>query len=123
RVFFTGDLFRRDQDGYLYYVCRKDDVFARSLFKVNPREIERYILTHEAVAEVAVVPVADETTGHVPKACVVLRPGAQLGAEELIQYCANYLDWHMVPTQVAFFDELPRTLSGKTSARELASSS
>ncbi|ADO73038.1 class I adenylate-forming enzyme family protein [Stigmatella aurantiaca] len=117
RVLFTGDLFRTDQDGYLYYVCRKDDVFSRGGFKVNPREIEAHLLTHEAVAEVAVVPVADEAAGHVPKACVVLRAGAALSAEEVMQYCAASLDWHMVPTRVAFLDALPRTLSGKTSKR------
>lgn len=117
RVLFTGDLFRTDADGYLYYVCRKDDVFSRGGFKVNPREIEALILTHEAVAEVVVVPVEEEAVGHVPRAHAVLRAGATLSAEALIQYCAASLDWHMVPTSVVFTDALPRTLTGKTSKR------
>jgi acyl-CoA synthetase (AMP-forming)/AMP-acid ligase II len=117
RVLFTGDLFRTDAEGYLYYVCRKDDVFSRGGFKVNPREIETVLLTHEAVAEAVVVPVADEAMGQVPRAHVVLRAGATLSAGALIQHCAASLDWHMVPTSVVFTDALPRTLTGKTSKR------
>lgn len=119
RVFFTGDLFRTDDDGYLYYVARKDDVFARNLFKVNPREIEHLLMSHHAVSEAAVIPVPDESAGHVPKALVVIERNAATTATELIEYCSKHLDWHMVPVFVEFVVELPRTLSGKTAVRAL----
>ncbi|WP_234633792.1 class I adenylate-forming enzyme family protein [Agrobacterium vitis] len=120
RVFFTGDLFRTDDNGYLYYVARKDDVFARNLFKVNPREIERLLMLHEAVSEAAVIPVPDDSAGHVPKALIVIKSNTGVTATELIDYCSKHLDWHMVPVFVEFVDELPRTLSGKTAVRALS---
>jgi acyl-CoA synthetase (AMP-forming)/AMP-acid ligase II len=119
RVFFTGDIFKRDADGFLYFVSRKDEVFARNLFKVNPREIEQVLLAHEAVAEAVVIPVPDEVAGNVPKACVVVRDGHVATADELIRHCAARLDWHMVPTVVAFHDSFHRTESGKTARRGL----
>jgi acyl-coenzyme A synthetase/AMP-(fatty) acid ligase len=120
RVFFTGDLFRMDEEGFLYFVSRRDEVFGRFLFKVNPKEIERHIMTHDAVAEVVVVPVPDEAAGKVPKACVVLKKGARATGEEIIRHCADHLDWHMVPVSVAFLDALPRTQTGKTATHGLA---
>jgi len=114
-VFFTGDLFKTDADGFLYFVARKGDLFHRNYRTVNPKEIEQLILSHDAVSEAVVVPVPDAVAGHVPRACVVLRNGACLDAESLIQYCAKHLDWHLVPTGVSFLKSLPRTFGGKTS--------
>ncbi|NYI03605.1 class I adenylate-forming enzyme family protein [Allostreptomyces psammosilenae] len=123
-VLFTGDLFTRDRDGFLYWVARRDDAFARSLFKVNPHEVEARLRQHPDVVDAAVVPLPDEEAGQVPAACVVLRAeatrgGATADAEELRRHCALALDWHMVPAVVAFYDELPRTDSGKTDRRRL----
>lgn len=120
RVFFTGDLFRTDDGGYLYYVARKDDVFARNLFKVNPREIEQMLMLHEGVSEAAVIPIPDERAGHVPKALVVVERNTDVTSAELIDHCSKHLDWHMVPVQVEFVYELPRTLSGKTAVSALS---
>lgn len=120
RVYFTGDLFKRDSEQYLYFVGRKDNVFTRRTFQVNPREIEHVIVAHEAVSEAVVIPVPDEVAGHVPKACVVLKEGHELSADALIQYCATQLDWYMVPAIVSFHAALPRNLNGKTTAHLLA---
>lgn len=118
RLYRTGDLFKQDAEGYLYYVARKDDVFARDIWNVNPREIEQCLASHPAVAEVLVVPVADESAGHVPKACIVLDINhRQTNGETLIDYCKEHLDWHMVPTQCVFFETLPKTDSGKLTAK------
>lgn len=120
RFYRTGDFFRRDAQGYLYYVCRKDDLFARHLWKVNPREIEQCLASHPSVAQVVVVPVADEAAGFVPKACVVLEADCQDTTEQmLLDHCQALLDWHMVPAQWAFMDTLPKTDSGKITAKGL----
>jgi acyl-CoA synthetase (AMP-forming)/AMP-acid ligase II len=120
RLYRTGDLFKQDAEGYLYYVARKDDVFARNIWNVNPREIEQCLASHPAVAEVLVVPVADESAGHVPKACVVLDiDHRQTSGQMLIDYCKEHLDWHMVPTQCVFLEALPKTDSGKFTATGL----
>ncbi|MFD1831305.1 AMP-binding protein [Streptomyces desertarenae] len=119
RLLFTGDLFTRDEDGFLHWVARGDDAFSRSMFKVNPHEVEARLRQHPAVADAAVVPVPDEEEGEVPAACVVPRGGHAPDAEELRRHCAERLDWHMVPAVVVFRGELPRTESGKTDRRAL----
>jgi acyl-coenzyme A synthetase/AMP-(fatty) acid ligase len=120
RLYRTGDLFKQDAEGYLYHVARKDDVFARNIWNVNPREIEQFLASHPAVAEVLVVPIADESAGQVPKACIVLDIGhLQTSQQTLIDYCKEHLDWHMVPTQCVFLDALPKTDSGKFAAKGL----
>lgn len=120
RLYRTGDLFRQDSEGYLYYVGRKDDVFARNIWNVNPREVEQCLASHPAVAEVIVVPVVDESAGHVPRACIVLDSGHRHTSEQtLLDYCKDHLDWHMVPTHCVFLEALPKTDSGKFTAKGL----
>lgn len=120
RLYRTGDLFKQDAEGYLYYVARKDDVFARNIWNVNPREIEQCLASHPAVAEVLVVPVADESAGHVPRACIVLDADhGQTSEQALLEHCKAHLDWHMVPAQWLFLDALPKTDSGKFTAKGL----
>lgn len=120
RLYRTGDLFRVDKLGQLYYVARKDDVFARDIWNVNPREIEQCLAAHPAVAEVRVVAVANESAGHVPRACIVLKAGHTDTSEQvLLEYCRTHLDWHMVPTECMFMQALPRTESGKFTSKGL----
>lgn len=121
RLYRTGDLFKRDNQGFLYYVARKDDVFARNIWNVNPREIEQCLAAHPAVAQVVVVPVADESAGFLPKACVVLERNHDSSCEAALhEYCKQRMDWHMVPAQWAFMEALPQTDSGKTTGKGLA---
>ncbi|WP_347402154.1 AMP-binding enzyme [Pseudomonas putida] len=120
RLFRTGDLFKKDTEGNLYYIARKDDVFARNIWSVNPREVEQCLASHPAVTAVLVVPITDESAGHVPKAYIVLDiDHQQTNGQELIDYCKEHLDWHMVPTQCVFLEALPKTDSGKFNARGL----
>ena len=121
RLYRTGDLFKRDDQGFLYYVARQDDVFARNIWNVNPREIEQCLASHPAVAQVVVVPVADESAGFLPKACVVLERDHDSSCEAALQaHCKRLMDWHMVPALWAFMDALPQTDSGKTTGKGLA---
>lgn len=120
RLYRTGDLFKFDAEGYFYHVARKDDVFARHAWKVNPREIETCLASHPAVAEVLVIPAIDEFAGYVPKAWIVLETAfAQTTEQTLLDYCKAHLDWHMVPTKCVFLNTLPKTDSGKFTAKGL----
>jgi amino acid adenylation domain-containing protein len=113
RVLFTGDLFRMDGDGFLYFVGRKDDVFKCKGEKVSPKEIENVLYELDAVAEAAVVGVDDPIDGSAIKAFVVLRDGAVLTEQDIRQHCRANLENYMVPKFVEFRRSLPKTESGK----------
>jgi long-chain acyl-CoA synthetase len=119
KVLHTGDLFRKDDEGYLYFVGRKDDIIKTRGEKVSPREVEDVLHGLDAVAEAAVVGVPHEVLGHAIKAVIRLRPGAQLTRQEVLRHCAARLEDFMVPQIVEFRDVLPQTTTGKISKREL----
>ena len=112
-VLYTGDLFRSDADGYLYFVSRRDDIIKSRGEKVAPREVENVIYQLDGVVACAVVGIADEALGQAVKAYVTLRTGCPLAARDIIRHCLAHLESHMVPKLVEFVDELPRTESGK----------
>lgn len=116
---FTGDLFRRDNEGFLYWVRRRDEVFTRSGFQVDPQEIEAHLRTHPSVVDCAVVPLSCDAEGHLPLAFVVPSPGRHLDEQTVIDHCRGALDWHMVPSRVLVRAALPLTDSGKTDKRSL----
>ncbi len=122
RVLYTGDLFRMDEEGYLYFVGRKDDIIKSRGEKVSPREIENVLCSLAGVAEAAVVGVPDPVLGQAIKAVVALREGARLTDLDLRRHCARHLEDFAVPQLVEIRPSLPRTSSGKISKRELASS-
>ena len=113
RVFYTGDLFRQDDEGFLYFVGRVDDVIKSRGEKVSPREVENALHNHPAVAEAAVIGVPDELLGRAVKAFVVLRPGTEATARDLQRHCAGQLEDYMVPQIIEFRDHLERTDHGK----------
>ncbi len=118
----TGDLGREDEDGYLWFASRKDDVISSMGYRIGPGEVEESLMGHPAVATCAVVGVPDEIRGQVVKAFVVLRDGFTSGddlAAELQHHVRTRLAAHEVPRQIAFIDELPRTTTGKTMRRAL----
>jgi amino acid adenylation domain-containing protein len=119
RVFYTGDLFRQDGDGFLYFVGRVDDVIKSRGEKVSPREVENALLNHPAVAEAAVIGVPDELLGRAVKAFVVLKPGTDATARELKRHCTGQLEDYMVPQIIEFRDHLERTDHGKIDKRLL----
>ncbi|HEX6708347.1 MAG TPA: AMP-binding protein [Albitalea sp.] len=116
----TGDLFRQDADGHLYFISRKDDLIKTAGERVGPREVENVLYEIEAVKEAAVIGVPDDTLGSAIKAFVALRDGLSLTEAEVIKHCQKRLEKFMVPKHVAFVPELPKTSTGKISKRGLA---
>jgi amino acid adenylation domain-containing protein len=116
----TGDLFRRDEDGHLYFISRRDDIIKTAGERVGPREVENVLYELEDVKEAAVIGVPDDMLGRAIKAFVALREGATLTERELILHCQRRLERFMVPKHVAFVAELPRTSTGKISKQGLA---
>ena len=118
RVCMTGDLFRSDEEGFLHFVSRKDDIIKCRGEKVSPREVENVIYGLEGVTEVAVIGVPDSLFGQVIKAFVVA-PGQELTAAQVLAHCKAHLEDLMVPKLVEFRSELPKTPSGKILKMEL----
>jgi len=120
RFLRTGDQFKTDQDAFLYFVGRTDDVFKTRGEKVAPREIEGVIYEMETVAEVVVVGVPHDIDGHAVKAIVVPRRGALLDERAVRVHCRARLPSHLVPRFIELRDALPRTESGKIRKSGLA---
>mgnify|MGYP003394935374 CR=1 FL=1 len=118
----TGDLVRRDDEGYFYVAGRKKDMFISGGENVYPVEVERYLSTHPSVREVAVIGVSDPKWGEVGKAVVSLNTGAQLSSEELVAFCSGRLAKYKIPKFVEFRPELPKGDSGKILKRLLRES-
>ncbi len=119
RVLRTGDLFRTDDEGYLYFVSRTDDVIKTRGEKVSPLEVEHALYEVAGVREVAVVGVPDAVLGQAVRAFVALDPGAEVSEAGLKRHCRARLENHMVPREVIFLPELPKTESGKILRRSL----
>ncbi len=117
--FHTGDMVRIDDEGYYYIVDRKKDMFISGGENVYPAEIENVLYEHPAVAECAVIGIADPKWGEIGRALVVLRPGMVVTEAELLDHCAERLARYKVPKSVIVVDELPHTPSGKVFKPEL----
>ena len=115
----TGDVGRLDPDGYLTITDRLKDMYICGGFNVYPAEVEQVLARLDAVADSAVIGVADARLGEVGKAYVVTRPGRALGAGEVLAFCRERLANYKVPRQVAFRDSLPRNPAGKMLKRLL----
>ena len=117
--FHTGDMATWQQDGYILIVDRKKDIIVSGGENISSLEVEKTLLANPAVMEVAVIPVPDEKWGEVPKALVVLRPGARISESELIEFCRSHLAHYKCPHTVEFLEILPKTGTGKILKREL----
>jgi 2-aminobenzoate-CoA ligase len=109
----TGDLYRRDADGYFWYVARADDMIISAGYNIGAPEVENALLTHDAVAECAVIGVPDEERGQLVKAFVVLKPGANVSERDLQDHVKQTIAPYKYPRAVAFVTELPKTHTGK----------
>jgi len=119
RVLYTGDLFRMDADGYLYFVGRKDDMIKTRGEKVSPREVEAVLYNLPEVREAVVIGVPDPILGQAIKTVITLKEGAHLSEQETLHHCARHLEDFMVPKFVEFRDVLPQTSTGKINTRAL----
>jgi amino acid adenylation domain-containing protein len=120
QVLFTGDYGRLDDEGYLYFVGRMDDIIKSRGEKVAPKEVENALVEIPGVKECAVVGIPDAVLGQAVKAFVVLEQGAVLDERTVQRECASRLENFMVPKQVTFVPELPKTSSGKIKKTGLA---
>jgi acyl-coenzyme A synthetase/AMP-(fatty) acid ligase len=119
-VLYSGDIFRTDEEGWLYFVARKDDIIKSRGEKVSPREVENALYAHEGVLEAAVIGVPDPVLGEAIKAFVVPREGHALTEREIIRHCLGRLENFMAPKHVEFVAELPKTDTGKIRKKGLA---
>jgi acetyl-CoA synthetase len=118
----TGDLAKRDEDGYLWYMGRADDVFKSAGYRIGPSEIENCLVKHPAVANAAVVPSPDAERGNLVKAYIVLTPGHAPSRdleEEIRQHVRGRLAAYEYPRLIEFIDALPMTTTGKVQRRVL----
>jgi acyl-coenzyme A synthetase/AMP-(fatty) acid ligase len=119
-VLYSGDIFRTDEEGFLYFVARKDDIIKSRGEKVSPREVENALYAIAGVLEAAVVGVSDEVLGQAVKAFVVLRPGYSYTEKDIIRHCLTRLENFMAPKHVEFVASLPKTDTGKIKKTGLA---
>ena len=120
--FRTGDVGYRDEDGFLWFVGRKDDVISSAGYRIGPGEIEDSLMKHPAVLQTAVVGKPDELRGQIVKAYIVLGQGYQAGdalASEIQTSIRERLSAHEYPREIEFIDELPMTTTGKVRRMDL----
>jgi amino acid adenylation domain-containing protein len=119
RLCYTGDLFRMDEEGYLYFVARKDDIIKSRGEKVAPKEVETVLYSLKGVLEAAVIGVPHPILGQAVKAFVV-SDGTELTEADVLAHCRAHLEDFMIPKLVEFRDQLPKTSSGKIKKIELS---
>lgn len=110
---FTGDLFKMDDENFLYFVARKDDMIKTAGEIVSPKEVENVLYEIDDILEAGVVGVPDEFLGYVIKAFVVLKDNSKLTEEEIILYCSKNMEKFMVPKYIEIRKQLPKTSTGK----------
>ncbi len=119
--YYTGDLGKFDDNGYIYILGRADDMIITGGMNVYPSEIENVLVAHDKVAEAAVVGVPDPERGQVLKAVVVPKVGEEVSKRELLKFCRSQLANFKIPKFLEIRDTLPRSRTGKVAKRELKS--
>ena len=117
--YHTGDIGRIDEDGYLYFVDRKADYLRRRGENISSFEVERILVKHPAIADVAVHAVPSQLTEDDLKVTATLAPDARLTEEELFHWCLDELPYFALPRYIEFRDQLPRSPVGRVLKREL----
>jgi fatty-acyl-CoA synthase len=117
--FHTGDMATIDENGYALIVDRKKDIIVSGGENISSLEVEKALLAHPGIYEVAVIPIPDERWGEVPKALVVMKPGFTATEAEVLEFCRGNLTHYKCPRTVEFLDTLPRTGTGKVLKKEL----
>jgi fatty-acyl-CoA synthase len=117
--FHTGDMATIGEDGYLLIVDRKKDIIVSGGENISSLDIEKTMAAHPSVYEVGVIPVPDAKWGEVPKALVVLKPGATATEQELLDFCRANIAHYKAPRSVEFVESLPKTGTGKILKKDL----
>jgi amino acid adenylation domain-containing protein len=119
RILHSGDYFRQDERGFLYFLGRKDDMIKSKGERISAKEVENNISSMEGVAEVAIIGVPDEIFGRAIKAYIVPAPGVELPEKQVLKYCAENMETFMVPKYIEFMESLPKTPNGKIDKKQL----
>jgi long-chain acyl-CoA synthetase len=112
-LLYSGDFFKKDEEGYLYFVARKDDLIKTKGERVSPKEIENALCEMDGVVEAAVIGVPDEIFGQAIKAFIVAKEGRSLAEKQVQKYCMKNLEPFMLPKYIEFRNSLPKLTSGK----------
>lgn len=115
----TGDIAHRDEDGYYYIVDRIKDMYISGGENVYPAEVERVLVGHPDILEVAVIGVADERWGEVGEAFLIITPNKEMNPETLPNWCRERLAAYKIPKRFHIVDDMPRTAAGKVQKHEL----
>ena len=118
KVCYSGDLFKMDDEGYMYFVGRKDDIIKSRGEKVSPKEVENVLYRLEGILEAAVVGVPDPILGEAVKAYLVVED-EQVDEKTVLAHCRTHLEDFLVPQYIEFRDHLPKTASGKIHKTQL----
>jgi len=118
----TGDIFRQDENGLLYYVGRRDRQIKSFGHRINPSEIERVIAGLDGLMEVAAVSVPDEIGGEVIATFVVVKKGKKITEDQIRQFCRQYLEPYKIPRRIWWLKSLPKTANGKIDYKKLLDS-
>ena len=116
---YTGDLFKKDDEGFLYFVGRKDDMIKTKGERVSPKEIENCLCSMPGVVEAAVLGVPDDILGQAVRAYIVTVKETTLTSDQIMKYCSTHLEPFMVPKYVDFRETLPKNPSGKIDKKVL----
>jgi len=119
KVLHSGDLFRQDEEGYLYFLGRKDDIIKTRGEKVSPKEIENVLYALPGVREAAVIGVPDPILGQAIKALIAPAEEGSLTEQQVLRHCARHLEDFLIPRTVEFVSEFPKTDSGKIRRAEV----
>lgn len=119
RLLYSGDYFRRDQEGYLYFLGRKDDMIKSRGERISPKEIENVLCRIPGVIEAAVIGVPDEIAGQSIKAFVVCDKEANLSDKDILKQCSDHLESFALPKYIEIVQELPKTPHGKIDKKSL----
>jgi acyl-coenzyme A synthetase/AMP-(fatty) acid ligase len=118
-MLYTGDLFKKDEDGFLYFIARKDDMIKTKGERVSPKEIENCLCELDGVAEAAVIGVADDIFGQAVKAFIATKQNIELTEKTIMKYCSQNLEPFMVPKYLDIRDSLPKSPAGKIDKKQL----
>lgn len=118
-LLYSGDLFRKDADGFLYFIARKDDLIKIKGERVSPKEIENILCELYGVAEAAVIGVPDDTLGQAIKAFIVPDKNTVLSDKQIKMHCSKHLEPYAVPKYIEFLDSFPKTENGKIDKKQL----
>lgn len=117
--FYSGDIGKFDEDGYLTIVDRKKDMIIAGGFNIYPVELDNVLFDHPKILEACTIGIPDAYRGETVKAFVVVKPGETITEDDVITYCRQHLAAYKIPRQVEFVDELPKSAVGKILRREL----